>query len=1096
MADHQSHHPREGERANTSVKAPRYSAAMRRTQRLFAVALLLAAGGLAITGGYVDHLNNLHAREQQHTTVQNQLAVLRARMEGNINGAIQTVQGIVAILHTEPDMDQQRFSQLAEPLFEQHTQLRNIGAAPDLVMRMVYPLKGNEAVIGLDFMVNTQQRAAALRARDSGHMIISGPVNLVQGGTGFIGRIPVFIDEPDGERHFWGLVSAVIDTETLYTASGLRDANPDLSIAIRGKDGTGAQSTAFFGNNSVFAQQPVTAVIMLPDGWWEIAAVPPQGWRNRADNAVAVRVVIAVIGLLILMPMLMVALQALKRQENEIRLRGLFDLSPIGIALNDYRSGKFIDVNDALLASAGYSRDEFMKLSYFDVTPREYESAELQQLQNLYETGHYGPYEKEYVNKAGKRYPVLLNGMLIHDRHGTPLIWSIIEDISERKKNQLILAEHQQQLQSFFDLSNNFLCIANVDGYFEKANDAFLKALGISASELYQNPFMSFVHPDDIDSTLHAVKDLANGIPAISFVNRYRCGDGHYISLLWNTAPDPTTGKLYATAVDITRQQQAEAALIAARDAAETATRAKSEFLATMSHEIRTPMNGVLGMLNLLDRAQLDDAQRRKVDIARTSATALLTLINDILDFSKIDAGKLDLDVVDFDLRHLLQNITELMEPRAAEKTLAIVLDMEGIINPMVRGDPGRLRQIFVNLVGNAIKFTEHGKILVRCQLERNADRVVLRASVSDTGIGIAAHKLDALFTAFTQVDASTTRQYGGTGLGLAICRRLCNLMGGEIRVDSRPGQGSEFSFNVKLQVAQSAQAVDVADHTRPVAAITAMTWPPNTRLLLVEDNPINREVARMMLEEMGLAIDMASNGVEALAVLQTAIDAYSLILMDCQMPELDGYDTSRLIRAGSAGIHNQTIPIVAMTANAMKGDREKCLAAGMNDYLSKPIDPVELASTVQRWLQPGAVQHATGGSHASNNRDNLASPLVSDQVWDEQEMLASLSGRQERVDTLLKMYCNGLQERLDAIDQALGEKNAKQLNRVAHTIKGTAAQLRAPQLRKSAAALELAATTDPERTTDWQHIELLVRQLLADSSGLADKFARRLGNA
>jgi CheY-like chemotaxis protein/HPt (histidine-containing phosphotransfer) domain-containing protein len=501
-------------------------------------------------------------------------------------------------------------------------------------------------------------------------------------------------------------------------------------------------------------------------------------------------------------------------------------------------------------------------------------------------------------------------------------------------------------------------------------------------------------------------------------------------------------------------------------------------------------------MLNLLEPTQLDNAQRHKLDVARTSATALLTLINDILDFSKIDAGKLDLDVVDFDLRQLLQHFVELMEPRAAEKKLHLVLDMAGIINPMVRGDPGRLRQIFMNLVGNAIKFTEHGEILVRCHLERNADGVVLNASVSDTGIGIPSHKLDALFTAFTQVDASTTRQYGGTGLGLAICKRLCNLMGGEIRADSMLGQGSEFSFSVNLQTASSSHIAPVVEHLAPPPAPMPVTWPADIRLLLVEDNAINREVARMMLEDMGLGIDIAGNGLQALTLLQaaTGADAYTLILMDCQMPELDGYDTSRLIRAGSAGIHNKAITIVAMTANAMKGDREKCLAAGMNDYLSKPIDPHELANTLRQWLLPATRPRPNAADSGNHKPAHVAPALLAELVWDEQEMLASLSGRQERVNTLLKMYCNGLPERLETIDHALKEKNARQMNIVAHTIKGTAAQLRAQQLRKTAAALEIAAQDLPAKTTDWNQIELLVQQLISDSSQLADKFARHLG--
>ncbi len=544
--------------------------------------------------------------------------------------------------------------------------------------------------------------------------------------------------------------------------------------------------------------------------------------------------------------------------------------------------------------------------------------------------------------------------------------------------------------------------------------------------------------------------------------------------------------RLFGSFQDIDERKKTEQALMLAKDDAELAGRVKSEFLAIMSHEIRTPLNGVMGMLNLLNNSKLDSEQLRKIQIAHSSAQSLLTIINDILDFSKIDAGHMELKVEAFDLRKLLEEASESLALRAQEKGLEMVLDLSDVSLDLVRGDEGRLRQIVINLLGNAVKFTDNGHVYVYASLRDTDQGHRLHVKVEDTGIGIEEERLKAVFEPFTQLDSSSTRQYGGTGLGLAICKKLSDLMGGRLWAASKENEGTRFEFEVDLassdragyvrspvelhghnilvieqnalaratisrqleqwganvavansyvsglQICAERQASDkplalifvsgrlsdssaddfadaykqqfgeatvplvlvntmddkfalnslqalgfavqipkpviVKDYRAALALLdkapvcpevdrgatpAAIDVADKTRILLVEDNGVNQEVALMMLEDLGMCAEIAENGQQAIDLMNSADDAspYTIVLMDCQMPIMDGYEATRSIRNGAAGDRHRAIPIVAMTANAMKGDSEKCLEAGMNDYLAKPFDDDELGGILKRWI-------------------------------------------------------------------------------------------------------------------------------------------------
>jgi len=660
-------------------------------------------------------------------------------------------------------------------------------------------------------------------------------------------------------------------------------------------------------------------------------------------------------------------------QESINRLQAILDAVPdllfeVGLdgRIHDYHSPR----TDLLAAPP----EVFLGKKFSDVLPLDVADVCMSALSEAHEKGHSIGKQYELQLAHGRFWFELSVSRKPVNTGQDPRFIFLVRDITERKQAKEVLKLHKVVI----DTAMNGFWMVDMAGNLRGANEAYAKMSGYAVDELLN------MHISQLDAIEKSVEEVSAHNEKIitkgsdRFETRHRRKDGQEIDVEVSARFMPESQSFFGFLRDITEHKRAERELrelnehleerieqrtrelTQAKQLAESANRIKSEFLANMSHEIRTPMNSILGMAHLALNLETEPKNRDYLKKIQTSGEHLLGIIDDVLDFSRLDAGKLKIDTVDFDLCRMLESVSNLVAGKAAAKGLELVFDTDASLCISLRGDPLRLAQVLVNYADNAIKFTEKGRITIRSKkIKESEASCLVRFEVQDTGIGMSDAESAKLFQPFQQLNTSSTRQYGGTGLGLAICKQLAEMMHGDVGVKSAPGQGSTFWFSVRLDKAWwSCRAENQNGMNVPPAMLATIS---GTHILLAENNLFNQQVATEFLENAGATVCVAQNGEEAIDLLIN--DGFDCVLMDIQMPVLDGLETTKLIRANPAFAG---IPVIAMTANVSGEDRERCLAAGMNDFISKPFKPYAFYAVIAKCLSAHVQQAPVHGVPAA----------------------------------------------------------------------------------------------------------------------------------
>ncbi len=761
-------------------------------------------------------------------------------------------------------------------------------------------------------------------------------------------------------------------------------------------------------------------------------------------------------------------------------IESLFNIIPEPIWFKN-TAGAYVAVNPATLRAIGRTEGEVIGFTCHDLFAPRIAEESVAQDREVIETGTSQSFAMETCSPdTGRRLLWEVRKTPVRDDAGRTIgVVSIARDETERND-----AEQKLRMLSLAVEQNpNAVIIADGRRRIEYVNEAFCRISGYSSAESIGQMagfWRSGKTPDAIYTELWTALKAGKSWKG-RFFNRTR--DGVEIISYAHVSPIINSNGMLSHYLsiqeDITERVRLSVEVgqaHAAKKIAEAANEAKSAFLANMSHEIRTPMNAIIGLTQLMRGDQLSPQQKERLYKIDSATKHLLGIINDILDISRIEAGRLELSLINFRLAEVIDNVSSLVADRVKTKRLKFLVNVSDL-PPVLNGDAMRLTQILINYVGNAVKFTASGTIFLTAKvLEETIDAMTVRFAVRDTGIGIAPEHLPRLFQAFEQADDSTTRNYGGSGLGLRINRHLAQLMGGDVGVESVVGEGSTFWATARFGKASTGAVTDLRENSIVEDAMTRLSARcTGLRVLLAEDNPINQEVSLSLLKNVGITADLARNGVEAVNAARSR--SYDLILMDMQMPELDGLAATRAIRQITG---YTSTPIVAMTANAFAEDRQSCMKAGMNDHVSKPVDPQKLYATLLKWL-PQNESLSELPDPTSAKAVSSDTPFANLPGLDYSLGLKQMSGNVAVYEKLLCQFSAGCERDMTTLRNSLAAGESDKARRLAHSIKGSSGTLGAIRLHELATALELSL----REISDAKSVEIRFDELVSEYSSL-----------
>lgn len=747
-------------------------------------------------------------------------------------------------------------------------------------------------------------------------------------------------------------------------------------------------------------------------------------------------------------------------QEREVQYRDLFDNANDPIAILDNK-GRILKHNRAFSTLTGYSKEDLKSLSLKEFVHPDELIKVIKKRQVLQVKGSFEHLETRIIQKNGAVAWIQVNSSAIYDSTGK-IIGSrdVARNITKQKlleeqlakaneaefaklyqQQRLIsqqLANTSEELNRFFELSVDMLIILDKNGIPQRISPSFIRAIGYSEQEFKALPPFATTHPDDIEIAKNSFERILKGEVVTSFVVRILTKEKNIRWFSWSSIQDPQSLKVCTVAHDITDRIQLEEELRQAKEEAIRNAKIKENFLANMSHEIRTPMNAILGFSELLLQTNLSTNQEDYSNAIYSSAENLLVVINDILDLSKIESGKFELDKFNFDFHQKIQTISTIFKINTTQKKLNYIVDIDPSIPTYMYGSPNRIIQVLMNLLSNAVKFTHQG--FVKLIIKKVAHKEELLFEIIDSGIGISSEKLDYIFENFTQAEDYTTRVYGGTGLGLSISQKLVNLMGGQLDVRSELGKGSTFFFTIPFKAGRAPLFQKTA-----IAATKTSPQKKQLKILAVDDNILNRKLIAAHLKLFNYTFDLATNGQEALDLAKA--NSYDLILMDIQMPIMDGLQATAQIRA-----INKTIPIIAITAHALKREKQKCIEIGMNDYLAKPFRKEELHELLIKYVgYASPTQEITYTASAVDTNDHI-SPR---EQLDSSKLLKDFGGDEAMVKEILVLFDEGVKEFLVVLQKALKTEDLPAIRKIAHRIKPNFELFRLVTIKKQLAKIE-----------------------------------------